>query len=47
MSEEDGVTDGVKCSAEVEEDEDGEGTRVSRTEYVIGDFEESCFCAVE
>ena len=40
------MIDGIEGSAEVEEDENGERTRVGRAEDVIGDLEESCFCAV-
>ena len=44
---EDGVIDGVKGCAEVEEDEDGEGTSVGGSEDVVGDLDESGFSAVE
>ena len=36
----------VKCSGEVEEKEDGYGTRVGSNEEIICDFKECCFCAV-
>ena len=41
------MIDCVEGSTEVEEDENGEGTRISRTEYVVGDLEKSGFCTVE
>lgn len=44
--EEDGVVNGVKGGAEVEEEEDGEGTSVRGEEKVIGDFEKCGFCTV-
>ena len=40
------MVDGVKGCTEVEEDEDGEGTFVSRAEDVICNFEECGFGAV-
>ena len=40
------MADGVESGAEVEEDEDGEVTRVSRQEDVIGYFREGGFGAV-
>lgn len=37
----------IEGCAQVEEDEDVEGTSVSRGEEVVEDFEESSFCAME
>ena len=38
--------DGVEGGAEIEEDEDGEMTRVGGQEDIVGDFCECCFSAV-
>lgn len=43
---EDGMVYCVKCSGEVEEKEDGYGTRVGSNEEIICDFKKCCFCAV-
>ena len=44
--EQDGVAHGIEGCTQVEEDEDVEGTGVSRGEEVIEDFDEGRFCAV-
>lgn len=36
----------VKSCGEVEEEEDGYGTRVSGEEEIICNFKKCCFCAV-
>jgi len=40
------VVNSVKCSGEVEEEEDGYGTRVSSNEEIVCDFKKGCFCTV-
>jgi len=42
------MVNSVKCSGEVEEEEDGDGTRdvVSSNEEINCDFKKGCFCAV-
>ena len=40
------MRDGVKGSSKVEEDEDGEQSRVCCTEEVIVDFNQGCFSTV-
>lgn len=40
------MRNGVKCSTEVEEDEDGERSGVSCTDEVVGDPNQGCFIAV-
>lgn len=43
---EDVVINSVKCSREVEKDEEGGGAGVRGHQEVIGDSDESCLCAV-
>lgn len=38
---------GIEGCTQIEEDEDVEGTGVSRGEEVVEDFEKSSFCAME
>ena len=45
--EQDVVVHGIEGCTQVEEDEEGEGTGVSRGEEVIKDFDECCFGAVK
>lgn len=40
------MINGVKCSGEVKEEEDGYEARVSGKEEIINDFKKSSFCAV-
>lgn len=40
------MVNSVKSCCEIEEDEDGKMTNISREEDVVGDFEEGCFSAV-
>lgn len=39
--------DGVECSAEVKEDENGEESRVGCTEEIVCDFDQGCqYCVL-
>lgn len=40
------MVDCVKCSREVEKDEEGSGTGIRGHQQIAGDSDESCFCAV-
>jgi len=40
------VRDGIKCCAEVEEDENGKESGVCCMEEVVGDFDQGCFSAM-
>ena len=42
----DGVINGIKCSRKVQEEENGNGTRVSGKENIVSDFKEGSFCTV-
>lgn len=46
MGDENGVTDGVEGSGEIEKDEDGKVAGVEGKEEVVGDFKKGCFSAV-
>ena len=41
------MTDGIKGCTQVEEDEDGEKSRISCHKEVVGDFDKCCFSAME
>ena len=41
------MTDGIEGCTQVEEDEDGEESRISCHNEVVGDFDMCCFSAVE
>lgn len=45
--EEGGVTDGIKGCTQVEENEDGEESRISCHKKVVGDLDKCCFSAME
>ena len=41
------MTDGIKGCTQVQEDEDGEQSRISCHKEVVGEFDECCFSAME